>query len=118
LTGVRALTAAGYVMADRILNSLKEVGKMAKVIITAQVQDMTKWEQTFRKHTELFRSYRAKAVEYGMAEGNAVGVCFEVEDAASALKMIRSQATAEAMDIDGVLRETARILVLDKEVKL
>lgn len=91
---------------------------MTKIIITAQAQDLAKWEQTFRTHTELFQSYTAGSVAYGAAEGNTVGVCFEVEDAAAALKIIQSEATAKAMSVDGVLRETARILVLDKEVRL
>ena len=91
---------------------------MTKIIVTAQVQDIAKWEQTFRTHIELFRSYTAKSVQYGIANGNTVGVCFEVEDAATALKALQSQATAEAMGADGVLRETARILILDKDLKL
>ncbi len=91
---------------------------MTKIIVTAQVQDIAKWEQTFRTHAELFRSYTANSMHYGMADGNTVGVCFEVEDAAAALKALQSQATAEAMGADGVLRETARILVLDKDLKL
>lgn len=87
---------------------------MAKIVIVAQVEDPVKWEKGFRTHGDLFKSQTiTKPVGIGI-EGNQVAVCFEPEDLAVCLKGFESEATAEAMKFDGVLRETVKIFVLDK----
>ena len=80
---------------------------------------LIKWSKTFERTRELFRNeMAAKRVSYGTAEGDTAGVCFEVEDVATAIKVLQSQATVDAMAFDGVVRGTARIVVLDEEVKV
>ena len=93
---------------------------MGKLIVTAQVQDAVKWEASFRTHGEMFKRDYAltQPVSYGVSEGNICTVCFEVEDVAAALKAMASPATAEAMAQDGVMRETAKFYVLEKELKV
>ncbi len=93
---------------------------MGKLIVTAQVQDAVKWEANFRTHGEMFKREYAltQPVSYGVSEGNICTVCFEVEDVAAALKAMASPATAEAMAQDGVIRETAKFYVLEKEFKV
>ena len=51
---------------------------MARIVVTANVEDLVKWEEGFRKHGDLFRSQTVSG-SIGMAttEGNDVAVCFE-----------------------------------------
>ena len=92
---------------------------MPKVVVTAQVQDSVKWEEGFRTHGDLFRSQTVTApIGIAINEGNEIAVCFEPEDLDTFMKIIDSPATAEAMAIDGVKRETLKVFVLDKEVKV
>ncbi|MGC1381002.1 MAG: hypothetical protein WA814_08265 [Candidatus Baltobacteraceae bacterium] len=59
-----------------------------------------------------------KPVSYGIGEGNHVAVCLEPDDLDVCMKVMASPATAEAMDSDGVLRDTVKMFVLDREVKV
>lgn len=90
---------------------------MAKVIVTAEVEDVVKWEKGFRTHGDLFRNTYTvkKPIGIAVSAGNQVAVCFEPEDLTAAVAAIDSPATAEAMAFDGVKRETVRIHVMDKE---
>ncbi len=91
---------------------------MSKLIVVAQCKDPVKWEQGFRTHAELFKSQTVnKSVSYGM-EGNQVAVCLEPDDFANFMRFMDSPATAEAMDSDGVLRDTVKMFVLDHELRI
>jgi hypothetical protein len=91
---------------------------MAKVVITAEVEDLTKWEEGFRNHSDLFRSQTVtKPINIGTNEGNEVALIFEPEDLGTFMELLDS-AGPEAMANDGVKRETVKIFVLDKEFKL
>ena len=91
---------------------------MAKVIATIQVEDANKWEQGFQTHGDLFRSQTAnRAISYSV-QGNEVTILFEPDDLDTYLKILDSEATHEAMALDGVKRETVKIAVLDKEFKV
>ena len=48
--------------------------------------------------------------------GNRVAVCGETTDLDAYMKIFNSPATADAMAIDGVKRETVQIFVLDKSL--
>ncbi|MDH3650838.1 MAG: hypothetical protein OEQ53_14225 [Saprospiraceae bacterium] len=90
---------------------------MPKVIVTAQVEDATKWEAGFRTHGDLFRSYSvSKPIEISVLEDNQVAVCFDPDDLDTLMEVMNSPATAEAMAYDGVIRESVKIFVLDKQV--
>ncbi len=92
---------------------------MPKVIVTAQVEDPVKWEEGFRTHSELFRSMTVtRPVIFSTIEGNEVAVCSEPEDLKTFMDVMDSPATAEAMEFDGVKRDTVRVFVLDKEFKV
>ena len=92
---------------------------MPKVVVTAQVEDSVKWEEGFRTHGDLFRSETVtKPIAFGMSEGNEIAVCFEPDDLGTFLKGMDSSATANAMAVDGVKRETVKVFVLDKEFKV
>ena len=90
---------------------------MPKVIVTAQVEDPVKWEEGFRTHGDLFRRQTInKPITFSILEGNRVACCFEPEDLDTYMQLMQSEETAEAMAFDGVMRETVRIHVLDKEL--
>ena len=92
---------------------------MPTVIITAQVQDPVKWEQSFRTHGDLFRSYSVrKPIRLATIAGNEVAVCMEPENLDTLMQSLESPATVEGMAMDGVKRETVKVFVLDKEMAL
>ena len=88
---------------------------MARIIITAQVEDSAKWEEGFRTHGALFRDYTATAIRFAATEDNEVATLWEVEDQNRFLTLLDSPATVEAMEFDGVKRETVKVFPLDKE---
>ena len=54
---------------------------MSKLLVVAQVKDPVRWEENFRTHGDLFKSYTVtKPVSFGTIEGNHVAVCFEPDD--------------------------------------
>ena len=90
---------------------------MPKVIATAEVEDVTKWESGFQTHGELFKSQTViSPITFSTDEASSrIVVCFEVGDVDAYLAAMESEATAEAMAFDGVKRETVSLVVLDKE---
>lgn len=91
---------------------------MPRVIVTAQVQDGAKWEASFRTHGDIFRTYSLRGpIEYAIT-GNEAAVYFEVDDLNTFQRAVESQTTIAAMESDGVKRETVKIIVLDKELKV
>ncbi len=89
---------------------------MPKVLVTAQVEDAARWEKGFRTHGDLFRSQTVnKPINFTVTELNQAFVVFEPENLETYLQILDSPATAEAMDFDGIMRETVNIVVLDQE---
>ena len=92
---------------------------MSKVVVTAQVKDPVKWEEGFRTHGDLFRSQTVtRPINFATIEGNEVAVCFEPDDLDTFLQILKSPATAEAMDFDGVERETVKVFVLGEQFQI
>ncbi len=92
---------------------------MPKLVVTAQVEDLVKWEEGFRTHGDLFRSQTVtRPINFATIKGNEVAVCFEPDNLDTFLEILDSPATAEAMDFDGVKRETGKVFVLDKEFQV
>lgn len=91
---------------------------MAKVVITAEVEDLVQWEKGFRTHGDLFRSQTVtKPISISTNENNEVALIFEPEDLGTFMKLLESDGPA-AMANDGVKRETVKMFVLDKEFKI
>ncbi len=89
---------------------------MPRIVVTAQVEDLVKWEEGFRTHGDLFRSETVSgSIGIATNEGNEIAVCFDASDLDTFLQGMDSPETAEAMAIDGVKRETVKVFVLDKE---
>ncbi len=88
---------------------------MPRVIITAQVEDSTRWEEGFRKHAALLRSMSSTVTHFTTTEDNEMALYAEPTDLAQYMAVLESPATAEAMAQDGVKKETVKVYVLDKE---
>ena len=91
---------------------------MARVMVTGEVEDTAKWEEGFRTHGDLFRSQTVTKIDFGIAEDNIVSGCFEMDNLDTYMKILDSPATADAMEFDGVKRDTVKVFVLDKEFDL
>ena len=55
-------------------------GTTPRVVVTAEVEDLAKWEKGFRTHGDLFKQMGVSTMEFGTAEGNRVAVCGETSD--------------------------------------
>jgi hypothetical protein len=92
---------------------------MPKVVITAEVGDPVKWERGFRTHGDLFKSQTVtKPISFAVIAGNQVAVCAEPDNLDTFMRVLDSPATVDAMAFDGVKRETVKVFVLDKELKV
>ncbi len=90
---------------------------MAKVIITAQVEDSAKWEEGFRTHGELLRSMTSTVTYFTISKDNELTLYAEPNDVDKFLEVMDSPATEEAMAYDGVKWDTVKVSVLDKEFR-
>jgi len=89
---------------------------MAKLIVTAQVKDPAKWEQSFRTHGEMFKRYGVKGpILIGVNENNEVAVLEEVADVNAIMSTLSSTENVQAMEADGVKTDSVKVFVLDKE---
>ena len=91
---------------------------MAKVVVTAQVENGQEWEKGFRTHGDLFREQTVNSPISFTIMGNEVAIYLDVRDLDTYMNLMDSQETADAMKADGVKRETVKICVLDKEFEL
>jgi hypothetical protein len=90
---------------------------MAKVIITANVNESAQWEAGFRTHVDLFRKQSVNTpINYTANDNNEVAIIFEPDDLDKYLSLMDTQETAEAMAFDGVKKETVKVYILDKEL--
>jgi len=87
---------------------------MPRVIVAAEVNNVEAWEKSFRTHGDLFKQMGVATMEYATVQGNRVAVCGETNNLDAYMKVLNSQATADAMAVDGVKRETVQVFVLDK----
>ena len=90
---------------------------MTMVIVTAEVENLESWEEGYRSHGDLFKSQNvASPTVFGNDGKGEVVVCQDVPDVEAHLANLRSDATAAAMENDGVKRDTVKIYVADKEL--
>ena len=86
---------------------------MPRILVTAEVDDLAKWEKGFRTHADLFRQMGVSRMEFGTTDGNRIAVCGETSNLDAYMKVFNSQATADAMALDGVKRQTVKMFILD-----
>ena len=90
---------------------------MAKVIITAEVEDLVAWEKAFRSHGDLFKRQTVKKpISISTNEGNEVALIFRPKNLEIFMKILETEGPT-AMANDGVKQETVKIFVLDKKFK-
>ncbi|MDB2499880.1 MAG: hypothetical protein P8L44_16685 [Opitutales bacterium] len=89
---------------------------MPKVIATAEVEDIEKWEAGFATHGDLFKAQTiANPISYLTdPESNQIILCFEPDDLDTFFEVLEKPEAAEAMAQDGVKRETVKFFVLNK----
>jgi hypothetical protein len=87
---------------------------MPRVLITARVQDGAQWERAFRTHADLLRSMTQSFTHYAVTDDNEIALYAEPEDLDTFMEVYHSEATADAMGLDGVDRESVKLYVLDK----
>src|SRR4026208_527890 len=102
--------------ASKARRAIRKEGKMPRVVVTAEVENLEKWEKSFRTHGDLFRQMGVSRMEFATGPGKRVAVCGDTANLDAYMKIFNSPATAEAMASDGVKRETVETFVLDKEV--
>ena len=92
---------------------------MPKVIATAEVEDIEKWEAGFATHGELFEAQGvSNPIDYLTdPESNQIIICFETEDLDTFFALLEKPEAAEAMAYDGVKRETVKFFVLNKSAQ-
>ena len=92
---------------------------MPKVIATAEVEDISKWEDGFATHGDLFKSQTvASPISYLTdKESNQIIICFEPSDLETFFSVLENPEAAEAMANDGVKHETVKFFVLDKSME-
>jgi hypothetical protein len=92
---------------------------MAKVIITAMVDNAEEWEKGFRTHGDLFRKQKvASPISFSVSGANEVAILMDTADLDLFMKVLDSPETGEAMTMDGVKKETVKVFELDKEMEL
>jgi hypothetical protein len=91
---------------------------MPRVVITAEVENVEKWEKGFRTHGDLFRQMGVSRMEFATGPGNRIAVSGETNNLDAYMKIYDSPATADAMAFDGIKRDTVQMFVLDKELKM
>ncbi len=90
---------------------------MSRIVVTAKVKDVDKWEEGYRAHAPMLRELMnvSKLVQFCTnAETNEVCISAEPNDLEHYLKMAQSPQIAEAMEKNGVVKETVQFYILDK----
>lgn len=91
---------------------------MPRVVLTAEVDAPAKWEEAFRSHGDLFQELwgdrPVPEFHFTTTDTSEVVLYFEVEDLDHYFAIQERPELADAMENDGVNRETVKIYVLDK----
>lgn len=89
-----------------------------RIVVTAEVADTAKWEQGFRTHGDLFRSMSLSESFYAINDDSKrIAVYTEPENLDQFMTVLESQATADAMEFDGIDRDTVNVFVLDDKLE-
>lgn len=92
---------------------------MPMIIAAGKCEDGARWEKGFRSHSDLFRLQTVTSpIKFTVNESNFFAILFEVDDVEKFQEILESEATADAMVSDGVIRETIKVHLLDRELDL
>ena len=87
---------------------------MSMVVVTAQVDDVAEWEEKFRTHGALFLKQPISRVDLGSTDEDYVACVFHADDLDTFFEVLGSPETAEAMEEDGVDKESVEVFVIDR----
>lgn len=90
---------------------------MPRIVLTAKVDEPSRWEERYRSHGDTFRDLWGGSfpdVHFATTEDNDVVMYMEVDDLDAYFAMLETPEIAEAMKHDGVIRDTVKVYVLDK----
>jgi hypothetical protein len=87
---------------------------MARIIVTAEVDDAKKWEDGFRAKAQLFQKMTQRVAHYCVTDKNEIAIYEEVDDLDQYMAVLQSPEAAEAMASDGVKPDSVKLFVLDK----
>jgi len=104
-------------VANLVDSKKEEERKMGKVLVTAEVEEAVSWVEGFVSHADMFKRQGVSVIHYAVTDANEVAVLSEVEDTDAYVGYLVSPETAEAMEYDGVKRETVKIYALDRELR-
>jgi hypothetical protein len=93
---------------------------MTIIVITAQVKDAVEWEKGYRAHAPLLREFLGvtRPIHFTTnTETNEICICVEPDNLEKYLGLVQSPEVIEAMEKNGVNRETVKLYILDKELK-
>ena len=92
---------------------------MTRIVITAKVQDVTKWEEGYRTHAPMLREVLGVSEPVHFTtndETNEICISTEPDDLPHYLEVAQSPAIAEAMAKNGVIAESVKFYILDKSL--
>ena len=84
------------------------------VVVTAQVHDVAEWEEKFRTHGDLFLKQTISRVDLGSTDEDYVACVFHADDLDAFFEVLGSPESAEALEGDGVDRESVKVFVIDR----
>ncbi len=93
---------------------------MYKLVALGEVEDIENWERGFRTHGELFRKQTIRSpIHFGVSvNSNEVAIIFELEDLDKYLEILKSKETEDAMKNDGFIKESIKIILIDKKLEI
>jgi hypothetical protein len=89
---------------------------MTGVVLTAHVKDATKWEKSFRTHSDLFKRNNISLIHYTITKDNDIVMYSETDDVDAYRQFTQSPDVARAMEEDGVERSTVKLYPLEKDL--
>ena len=93
---------------------------MTRIVVAAIAKDVVKWEEGYRSHAPMLRELMGvtKRVQFTThAETNEICINAEPDDLEHYLGMAQSPEIAEAMEKNGVIRDTVKFYILDKTIE-
>ena len=92
---------------------------MARIVVTANVKDVVKWEEGYRTHAPMLRDLMkvTKPVQFTTnADTKEICISAEPDDLEHYLTMAQSPEIAQAMEKNGVIADTVKFYILDKKL--
>ena len=88
---------------------------MTPVVVTAKVEDVTKWEEWLRTHGKHFKNMGVTSpIGIAINDGNEVAVYFEPAAVGKFMSQLDTPENAAAMERTGVKKDTVKVYVMDR----